>query len=195
MRVTYIGIHWLLSTALVASLMVATSCDSVAPLFEGERTVTAAHLAGTPLRVETANGSIKVAKSDRKDVEIIAKISATTAERLAAAKIVATRFGDNTLMVRCDWPNGKPESREACSFEVQIPDAVGINLDTENGNVQVSDLAGAADLCSTNGNIQIERHAGPVKAAHDERHGRRFGGRRCRQSGNLERRDQDRTRS
>jgi hypothetical protein len=164
MRLTYVGIHWLLSTALVASLMVTNSCYLTKGLVDGELSATTPHIAGTPLRVETANGSIKVAKADRRDVVIVAKISALTAERLAGSKISATRLGDGTLMIQCDWPGGKPESREVCSFDVQIPEAVGVSLESENGNLQIADLAGSAHLLTTNGNIDIDRHAGPIRA-------------------------------
>jgi hypothetical protein len=163
MKLPYLGIHWLLSIAMMAAL-VNGSCNWTSALKEGQKSLTALHVAGTPLRVETANGSISVSKADREDVQIVAKISAATDERLAAAKIVATRFGDNTLMISCDWPDGNPQDREACSFEVQIPDAVGVALVAENGNLQVSDLAGSANLQTTNGNLSVERQAGPVVA-------------------------------
>jgi DUF4097 and DUF4098 domain-containing protein YvlB len=164
MRLTYVGIHWLLSTALVATLMVANSCYLTTGLVNGELSTTTPHVAGMPLRVDTANGSINVAKADRRDVAIVAKVSALNAERLAATKISATRLGDGTLMIQCNWPGGQPESREVCSFEVQIPEAVGVSLQSENGNLQLADLAGAAHLLATNGNIDIDRHAGPIKA-------------------------------
>jgi DUF4097 and DUF4098 domain-containing protein YvlB len=164
MRFTYVGIHWLASTALVATLMVANSCYLTTDLVNGKLSTTAPHIAGTALRVETANGSIKVAKVDRPDVAVVAQISALTAARLAGTKISATRFGDGTLMIQCDWPGGKPESREACSFDVQIPEAVGVSLESENGDLQLADLAGAAHLLTTNGNVHIDRQAGPIKA-------------------------------
>jgi Toastrack DUF4097 len=164
MRLTYVGIHWLMSTALVATLMVANSCYLTTDLDNGELSAATPHIAGMPLRVETANGSINVAKADRRDVAIVAKVSVLTAERLATTRISATRLGDGTLMIQCDWPGGQPESREACSFDVQIPEAVGVSLESENGNLQIADLAGTAHLLTTNGNVDIDRHAGPIKA-------------------------------
>jgi hypothetical protein len=165
MKLTYVSVHWLLPFALMSALMVYGRGNWAAPLEVGEQTVNVPHLNGSPLRVETANGSITVTKVNRADVRVVAKISALSDERLAAAKIVATRFGDNMLMVNCQWPGGQPKSQEACSFEVQIPDAAGVSLITENGNLCVSEFAGVADLLATNGNITVRHHAGPVRVA------------------------------
>ncbi len=155
----------LLIAALLAFAIGSTSSNRLAPLVDGEQALTVAHVTGAPLVVDTANGSITVKRSNRADVQITAKISAISAERIAAAKIVTTRGVDDTLTVCCQWPGGQPKPREACSFDVEVPDAVGVTLNSENGNVRASNLAGQAYLLSTNGNIDVDHHAGPVRAA------------------------------
>jgi hypothetical protein len=164
MKFPSVGVRRQFSLVLMAAIAVAGGCNHAAPLHKGQKTVTAAHVAGAPLHVETGNGSITIIKSDRPDVEIVGDISATSEERLAAAKIVATRGDHNTLDVRCEWPDGGPTAGEGCSFQIQIPDAVGVTLVTENGNVQSSDLAGPAKLQTSNGNVTASRQAGPIDA-------------------------------
>jgi hypothetical protein len=164
MKSLYVLYPQLLVAALLAYLVASGGNNGLAPLLDGEQTLTVPHVTGAPLMVDTAIGSITVKKSNRADVQITAKISAISAERLAAAKIVTTRGVDDTLTVRCQWPDGQPKPREACSFEVEVPDAVGVTLNSENGNVTASDLAGQAHLLTTNGNVEVDRHAGPVRA-------------------------------
>jgi hypothetical protein len=164
MKSLYVLYPQLLVAAFLAYLVASGGSNGRAPLADGEQILTVAHVTGAPLVVDTANGSITVKKGNRADVQIVAKISALSAERLAAAKIVTSRGVDDTLTVRCQWPGGQPKPREACSFEVEIPDAVGVTLYSENGNVRASDLAGQAHLLTTNGNVEVDRHAGPVRA-------------------------------
>lgn len=164
MRVLHALSPQLLIAALLAFLVATGSSHTAAPLHEGEQRVVTGHVSGAPLSVEAANGSITATKTDRRDVQIVAKIAAISAERLAAAKVVATRGPDHTLFVRCEWPEGGPKDRESCSFNVQIPDAAGVALTSENGDVSSSQLAGDAHLLTTNGNIDLDRHAGPIRA-------------------------------
>lgn len=138
---------------------------NVAPLIEGVRTASADHVAGTPLRVATTNGAIIVTKSDRPDVEIVAKVRAQTQERLDAAEIVAERGPDQTLSIHVAWPGNRPLNREGCSFEISIPDATGVTLVTDNGSLDTTDLSGTAILSTTNGSIAVNHHAGPIQAA------------------------------
>jgi hypothetical protein len=154
----------LLIAALLAFAIGSVGNSSSAPLVEGEQQIVVPHMAGAPLSVETGNGTITAGKVDRRDVQITAKIAAKSAERLAAAKVVAARGPDHRLFVHCEWPDGGPKDRESCSFSVQIPDAVGVALTSENGDVSSSQLAGNAHLLTTNGNIDIDRHAGPIRA-------------------------------
>jgi DUF4097 and DUF4098 domain-containing protein YvlB len=164
MKSLYVLYPQLLVAALLAYLVASGGSNGLAPLLDGEQALTVAHVTGAPLVVDTANGSITVKKSNRADVQITANISAISAERLAAAKIVTTRGVDDTLTIGCQWPGGQPKPREACSFDVEIPDAVGVTLNSENGNVRASNLAGQAHLLTTNGNVEVDRHAGPVRA-------------------------------
>ena len=76
------------------------------PLAKETRTVIVDHVSESPVEVQTANGSVSVEKSDLDDVEIVAQLKATSADRLAATKIVAQRSEDDALDVHVDWAGG-----------------------------------------------------------------------------------------
>jgi DUF4097 and DUF4098 domain-containing protein YvlB len=154
-----------LAVLFLAVISTTIGCALVAsPLEHGHKTINVPHVTCKPLDVQTNNGSIVVTRSDRPDVEIAGDIAATTPERVAAAKIVATRNADGTLVVRCDWPDGQPLDGEGCSFVVNIPDATGVTLHTDNGSLQAVDFAGPAKMQTTNGNITLDRQAGDIDA-------------------------------
>jgi len=96
--------------------------------FKDTRTNVVAHVSGKGLNVETVNGGIDVRNGERADVEIISHIKATTEERLKAVKIVTARSEDDALSVSVEWPDGKREGPESCTFEITIPDAIGVSL-------------------------------------------------------------------
>ena len=85
-------------------------------------------------------------------------------ERLAAAIILAERTEDGTLSIEVQWPDDRRKGREGCSFEVLIPSATGLDLQTSNGKLTAVGLSGRAELYTSNGTIEVSRHEGPVLA-------------------------------
>jgi DUF4097 and DUF4098 domain-containing protein YvlB len=150
-----------------AFLLVAASCLSGCisqPLHEATRTIEHDHAAESGLRVESANGSITVQKTERDNVQIVAHLRAISPERLEAAKTIIERKDDKTLAIRVAWPEDKRLGNEGCSFEIHIPDAVGLHLKTSNGKLQAVGLRGNAELRTSNGRVEIQDHSGPVIA-------------------------------
>jgi DUF4097 and DUF4098 domain-containing protein YvlB len=103
-------------------------------------------------------------RADRDDVEVVANLRAASEERLAATEIVAERLADGTLSVYVRWPDGHRKSREGCSFEVSLPDAVGVEVHSANGPLTIDGLGGHAELSTSNGSIDVRNHAGSVTA-------------------------------
>lgn len=136
----------------------------VDPLHEETRLSNVPHVDESPIDVVTVNGSVSVTREEREDVEIVAHLKAVSAERLAAVKVVSTRSEDDTLSIAVEWPDGKPENREGCRFDVLIPDADGVKVRTSNGKVEIAGLGGKADLETRNGAIKVTSHTGPVEA-------------------------------
>jgi DUF4097 and DUF4098 domain-containing protein YvlB len=134
------------------------------PLHEQTRVTTAAHAAQSAIRVETANGAVTVAQANRDDVEVVASLRAASEERLAATEVVAERLADGTLSVYVRWPGGHRKSRESCSLEIAVPEAVGVALHSANGSLTIEGLGGKAELTTSNGPIEVRRHGGSVTA-------------------------------
>lgn len=121
------------------------------------------HVSGAGLRVKNSNGSIRAVQAHRADVGIVARLCCRTQERLDATRIVAEREGD-LLSVYVEWADGRRRNGEGCSFEVQLPEAVGVELRSSNGALECVGLGGEASLHTSNGRIEIADHAGPVVA-------------------------------
>jgi hypothetical protein len=134
------------------------------PLHEVTHTTIVPHQRGAALHVTAVNGSVVVGRSDRDDVQIVARLKAVSPERLETAKVVADRDEGGALSVSVDWPEGKPRNREGCSFEVLIPDAVDVTLRTTNGGIDLAGLGGKADLQTSNGGVDVKEHHGPLEA-------------------------------
>lgn len=132
--------------------------------FKQTRTLSVAHSAGKPIDVKTSNGAISVVQGQTSEVTIIANLKATTQERLDATRVVAVRDEHDALSVRVVWPDNAPKGSEGCAFEISLPDAVGVRLQTSNGAITIKGLGGDADLRTSNGQIRADNHAGAVKA-------------------------------
>ena len=119
---------------------------------------------GTALHVRSENGSISVQQADRADVQVIAHVCAVSQERLDAVDILAERTEDGTLSIAAQWPDGHRQGREGCSFEVLIPGATGLDLQTSNGKLSAAGCLGRAELHTSNGAIDLTDHQGPAVA-------------------------------
>lgn len=127
------------------------------------RSLTVDHVAEKSLDVRGLNGSISVQQGGTDKVEIRATLTAKTKERLPLVKVHANRTDDGDLRVYVEYP-GRPISGDGVSFEIKIPSARGVNLETSNGSIQLSGLAGVGRLESSNGAIRVENHDGSIDA-------------------------------
>jgi DUF4097 and DUF4098 domain-containing protein YvlB len=134
------------------------------PLHEETRTANVPHESEAAIEVNGHNGSVVVRQSDRDDVQVETHIRALSPERLAGAEVVTQREESGKLRISVAWPEGKPRNREGCRFEVLIPEAAGVTLRTQNGEIELGGLAGEADLHTSNGSITVKGHDGQLKA-------------------------------
>lgn len=125
--------------------------------------MTAPIQASSPIRVVSANGSIAVVASDVTQVEIDATFYSDSRDRLDRATLVAERLADGTLSVRPVWP-GQRRGNEGASITVRTPSANGVHIDTSNGSVNISGLAGKAFLDTSNASIVVREHVGEIFA-------------------------------
>jgi hypothetical protein len=132
--------------------------------FRETRTITSEYRPGMPLRVDTRNGSIEVRRADVPEVRITARLRARTEDRLRGTRIVAGRETDGTLYVGVRWAYERRYGNEGCSFEILVPEASGLRLETSNAPIRVAGTSGTADLDTSNGEIVAEDHAGELQA-------------------------------
>lgn len=128
------------------------------------RTFDIAHVPGTPIQVRTKMGSVNVRRGDVDAVHIEASLRCTSEKRLARTEIVAERGAGGELRVHVEWPDGKRKKSEGCSFEITVPDADGVHVESSFGPVAVYGLSGRATLDTSYGSVRVERHDGPVDA-------------------------------
>lgn len=126
-------------------------------------TLEIAHAAGSPVSVESGNGSIEVIRGGGPQVEVSAEIRAKDDARLGQVVLRAER-SSGELKVWVDWPGGKRLSNEGASLTVRVPDASAVKAETSNGAVRVEDVGTSADLRTSNGAVRAMRVAGPVEA-------------------------------
>ncbi|MCC6676213.1 MAG: hypothetical protein IT436_03635 [Phycisphaerales bacterium] len=151
------------SAIIAASLLLLGGCD-VTAAFRATRTAQVAHVAGSPVSIITENGSVDLARADISDVQITAHLRAQTQERLDATSIAVVRDAAGLLTISVDWPGGLRRGDEGCDFEVRLPDASGITIDSSNGRLSLAGLSGPAVLGTSNGRIEVAGHDGEVRA-------------------------------
>lgn len=161
----------LLAAAGTALLTPSPAAHAAVPALEAQRDVNKsqdvkiAHVADKPVHVRTDNGSIKLVKKAGADAVVTFRLRSGTQERLDAVKTHVERAADGTLKAWVDWPDGKVKSKDACDIEISLPNAVGLDLQTANGEISADEFAGPATLKSSNGRIRVKHHAGAVKAS------------------------------
>jgi len=161
-------------TALLFVLTTAvlmTGCSATSSMIWDEtvtetRTMSADHVADGSLYIDTRNGSVEVYADDTVDaVEVEAEVSAAdtseidASKRLAETKIIVDRDAGGRLTLRPDWPTNA-RGNEGASFNVRLPDANGVTIDTSNGSVTVHGLRGKLVVDTSNGSIEIVDHDG-----------------------------------
>ncbi len=122
------------------------------------------HIAGSPISISTANGSIEVIGVDRSDVSIIVDLYGYDPQRLELATVHTDRLNDSTLSIEVHWPGGRRQNNEGASISVELPNANGIEAHSSNGNITIAGLSGHADLRSSNGSVKVDRHDGSIYA-------------------------------
>lgn len=118
----------------------------------------------SPVRVETDRGSIRIRKANVQRVEVSARLYSRSEDRLAALGVHAGRSPDGALIVEVEWPGGGRRSGDAVSFDIAVPDAVGVAAHTGDGAITIEGLAGELVADTGDGAIVVRGHDGKVDA-------------------------------
>lgn len=120
-----------------------------------------------PLRagvdVRTANGRVEIGADPAvSEATVIARLRARSHERLDDTQVRAA-YEEGVLFVDVQWPDGRRRGNEGASFEITVPGAEGVAVDTGNGRITLRDTRGLADLHTSNGRVTLIGHEGEAQ--------------------------------
>lgn len=150
----------ILAPILVAALTLASGCSFSSARYKATTSAQVPHVPETRLRVESANGGVRVESGQVEEVQIVAEVKAQTQERADSTQISADRTDDGTLVVGVLWPDGQRLSSEGCSFRITLPSSDGADVRTSNGGIVLVGLSGPVFAQTSNGSIELQRHNG-----------------------------------
>lgn len=123
------------------------------------------HLTFTPaaaqlVRVQTANGSIRVTTGGSKIVVTVTKKADSQSGLVALG--VSTSTSGGTVALRATFPDECTNC--SVSFDVTVPKGLKLDLSSTNGSVSADGISGDATLASTNGSVSATyASASPVR--------------------------------
>ncbi len=139
------------------------------PKHKDDRVVTMTHNALTDLRVESVNGSVRVARGEPGLVRVDARLSGPSLDRLADTAIVAERRAEG-VFVGVAWAGGARERGEGCDFTIVIPDAAHIVIRTSNDEVIVDNVGTSVDISTSNDEVEVYGVLGSIRVATSNDH-------------------------
>lgn len=150
---------------VLLALVLASGCTLSSAEEVKEQTVSVKP--GIGVNVETRNGRIKVVEGLDGKVRIksIKKTRATTSPRKLLAQIkVVVKQKSGTLYVTAEHPSGSFTKQFGVSFELTVPKATRLSLETRNGSIRLGRMHGPVAVSTRNGGIKAEHVAGALKA-------------------------------
>lgn len=109
------------------------------------------------------NGSIRVTGDNRRDVQVRARVQAWGADEAEAERIAQEVIVRADGTVRAEGPDQRGRRGWNVSYEVLVPRAIDLSLETTNGGIAVVDVHGDLALEAVNGGIRLEGVAGNVR--------------------------------
>jgi hypothetical protein len=115
--------------------------------------------------LDTANGSISVTGSSRRDVSVQARVVAsapTESEARALAKEVSVTLEGGR--VRASGPRNERRRQWWISYRADVPASFDLSLETSNGSIGVTGVRGRIDAETSNGSLRLTDLGGSVRA-------------------------------
>lgn len=117
------------------------------------------------LDISTANGSINVTGSSRRDIVVHARVVAmaeTESDARALAREVSVTLENGR--VKATGPDGTRRRSWWISYRAEVPSSLDLSLDSSNGSVGITGVRGRIDAESTNGSLRLADLGGHVNA-------------------------------
>ncbi|MDE3156756.1 MAG: hypothetical protein KGN76_16765 [Acidobacteriota bacterium] len=160
-----------LTVALACAALLSASCESALPVFIGSAgdTWTRSYPLQPGGQVDIANtdGDIDAQGWDGPTVEVTVDRSVRASSQDAAREALRSLVIKESIApdrVGLDVANPPGDVRVLLTFHVKVPRLAGLRLTVADGRLQVANVAGPADLQTTNGPIDARVMAGPVSA-------------------------------
>jgi len=110
------------------------------------------------------NGGVNVSGWDRSDVQIRAKVWADARSEERAQEIEkGVRIRVEGGRISADGPDTGRRESWGVSYEIMVPRSMDLDVDTHNGGVSVTDVAGDIRFQAMNGGVHLVRVGGDVR--------------------------------
>lgn len=146
--------------ATAASGALLAGCSGYGPRLTEERVLTADYDAPRPVRIESANGSVEVRRSDAPVIRVDATLYSRNLERLADAVVVLERDPEG-VVIAVEWPGTRLGS-EGCDMLISLPRATTLSVSTSNDHVFIDGVADEVDVRTSNDSVEIRDVPGRV---------------------------------
>jgi DUF4097 and DUF4098 domain-containing protein YvlB len=118
-----------------------------------------------PLDIDAGpNGGIHVRGWDRGDVLVRSRIQASAGSDAEARRLVSgVRIDTGGGRIRADGPDTSRDENWNVSFEVNVPRAAMLTLNTNNGGITIDDFRGSATFHARNGGLALNNVGGDLR--------------------------------
>jgi hypothetical protein len=112
----------------------------------------------------TPNGGIRAQGWDRGEMLVRMRVAARAGTDAEARDLVsAVRIESDGGRIRATGPKTGDGTSWSASYEVFLPTRTDLRLESRNGGIALSDLAGTLQFETTNGGVHLENLAGNVR--------------------------------
>jgi hypothetical protein len=120
--------------------------------------------AGGSLDVDARpNGGIRVEGWDRNEIRVLARVSAQADSDSEAGNILSNvQVNVSGSSVDADGPRTDRGESWSVSFRVSVPRRTDLSLESTNGGISISQVAGDLEFRTTNGGVKLAEVAGNV---------------------------------
>ena len=113
------------------------------------------------------NGGVAFYGSDRRDIQVVARIQASADDEATARDIARQiRVTTNGGQIRSEGPSNHNHNHSSwsVSYDIYVPTQANLDATTENGGISARDVRGTLTFEATNGGIHLSDVGGNVRA-------------------------------
>jgi DUF4097 and DUF4098 domain-containing protein YvlB len=119
---------------------------------------------GGRITLENTRGNIRISSWDENRVEIVAEKSGDNEEDMELVPIEIDSRPDE-LKIKSLFPEYAPDLYVRVNYRLRVPRRVDLKLvQTVNGEIEVSEVSGRAQLLTDHGQITIKKYSGILRA-------------------------------